>query len=83
MKEHLEALKVKGHFERTIGACEWSLSDFIVWCQERDLMTPREITRPILQRYQRVLFYARKKDGSPLTLSTQHHRLVFVKQFFL
>jgi integrase/recombinase XerD len=46
-------------------------------------MAPRDITRPILQRFQRVLFYARKDDGSPLTLSTQHTRLVFIKQFFL
>lgn len=83
MKEHIEALKVKGQSERTVAACEWSLSDFILWCQERELMTPREITRPILQRYQRVLFYARKDDGSPLTLATQHKRLVSIKQFFL
>lgn len=83
MKEHLEALKVKGQSERTVYAAEWSLSDFIVWCQERGLTTPQEVTRPILQRYQRVLFYARKEDGSPLTLSTQHTRLVFIKQFFL
>lgn len=82
MKEHLESLKVKGQSERTISAAEWSLSDFIIWCQERDLMRPQEITRPILQRYQRLLFYARKTDGAPLTLSTQHTRLVFIKQFF-
>jgi integrase/recombinase XerD len=83
MREHIEALKVKGHSERTVGACEWSVSAFIVWCQERDLMRPQDVTRPILQRYQRVLFYARKEDGSPLTLATQHHRLVYIKQFFL
>jgi len=83
MKEHLEALKVKGQSERTVWATEWSISDFILWCQERDLMRPQDVTRPILQRYQRVLFYARKEDGSPLTLSTQHTRLVFIKQFFL
>jgi integrase/recombinase XerD len=82
MKEHLESLKVRGQSERTLRAVEWSLSDFIVWCQERDLVSPREITRPIVQRYQRVLFYSRKEDGSPLTLSTQHTRLVFIKQFF-
>ena len=83
MREHIEALKVKGHSDRTVGACEWTVSDFIVWCQERDILRPQDVTRPILQRYQRVLFYARKEDGSPLTLATQHHRLVYIKQFFL
>jgi len=82
MRLHLDALGVRGYSERTLGACEWSLSDFILWCQERDLMRAQEITKPILERYQRMLFYARKEDGKPLTLTTQHTRLVFIKQFF-
>jgi integrase/recombinase XerD len=45
-------------------------------------MTPRDVTKPMLERYQRTLFYTEKPDGSPLTLSTQHHRLSFLKQYF-
>ena len=58
------------------------VSDFVVWCQERDVMKPRDVTKPMLERYQRMLFYTEKPDGSPLTLSTQHHRLSFIKQYF-
>ncbi|HEV2423407.1 MAG TPA: hypothetical protein VGZ29_01120 [Terriglobia bacterium] len=38
-----------------------------VGCRERSLNEPYEITRPVLERYQRYLFYYRKKDGQPLT----------------
>ncbi len=82
MKAHLEHMKVKGYSERTLRSAEWSLSDFIVWCQERDVMAPRDVTKPMLERYQRMLFYATKENGEPLTLATQHHRLSFLKQFF-
>ena len=44
LKAHLEHLKVKGYSERTFRSAEWSLSDFIVWCQERDVMAPRDVT---------------------------------------
>ncbi len=82
MKAHLEHLKVKGYSDRTVRSAEWSVSDFAVWCQERDVMKPRDVTKPMLERYQRTLFYMEKPDGSPLTLSTQHHRLSFIKQYF-
>jgi integrase/recombinase XerD len=82
MKAHIESLKVKGYSQRTFRAVEWSLSDFIVWCEERDVLRLQEVTKPILERYQRTLFYFRKEDGQPLTLSTQCARLTFIKQFF-
>ena len=33
---------------------------FITWCDERGLQRPHDITRPILERYQRYLFLYRK-----------------------
>jgi len=83
MNAHLEYLKVKGYSERTIEGVRWSLSDFILWCQERDVMRPQDVLKPIIERYQRMLFYVRKEDGQPLTLTTQHARLSFIRQFFL
>ena len=35
------------------------------------LIRPQEITKPILERYQRHLFLHRKKDGEPLSTRTQ------------
>jgi integrase len=41
-----------------------------------------EITRPILERYQRWLYYYRKTNGQPLGFRTQHTRLQSIKSFF-
>ena len=82
MKAWLDHLRVKGQSERTVWAAEWSVSDFIVWCQDRDLLLACDVTKPAIERYQRTLFYQRKEDGNPLTLTTQHTRLSFIKLFF-
>jgi integrase/recombinase XerD len=58
------------------------LAYFHDWCRERGLEDAREITRPILERYQRWLFHYRKKNGKPLTVRTQHTRLQALKSFF-
>ena len=39
------------------------LDTFIRWCDERGLNRPQDITRPILQRYQRHLYHYRKSNG--------------------
>ena len=67
LKAHLEHMKVRGYSPRTVQSAEWSVSDFAVWCQERDVMKPRDVTKPMLERYQKTLFYTEKPDGSPLT----------------
>jgi len=82
MKAWLDRLRVRGYSTRTVSAAEWSVSDFVVWCQDRDVTKAHDVTKPIIERYQRMLFYARKEDGSPLTLATQHARLSAIKQFF-
>jgi integrase/recombinase XerD len=58
------------------------LDHFIVWCDERGLQRPHDITRPILLRYQSHLFHLRKTDGQPLSLRTQITRLSPLIAFF-
>lgn len=58
------------------------LAYFHDWCRERGLENATEITRPILERYQRWLYHYRKKDGKPLSVRTQHTRLQAIKSFF-
>ena len=58
------------------------LSRFILWCDERDLDRPQDITRPILERYRRYLYHYRKANGEPLSFATQQQRLVPLKAFF-
>ena len=67
---------------RTIEIRQMALSRFIYWCDERGLDKPQDVTRPILERYRRYLFYYRKPDGQPLGFSTQLQRLHPIKAFF-
>jgi integrase/recombinase XerD len=44
---------------------------FIVWCDERSITRPVELTRPMLERYQRHLHQHRKSNGAPLSVMAQ------------
>ena len=82
IESYLEALRVKAYSEATLHIRTFNLGVFAHWAEERSILRPQEVTRPILERYQRTLFYYRKKDGRPLGSSTQQARLVSVKGFF-
>ncbi len=80
--EYLEGLRVKQRTAAAVAGQAKSLTNFFRWCEERSLTRPEEVTRPILERYQRHLFYARKRDGKPLSASTQYGHLATVRLFF-
>lgn len=58
------------------------LDRFILWCDERGLQRPHDITRPILQRYQSHLYHYRKANGQPLSFNTQSTLLHPLVAFF-
>jgi integrase/recombinase XerD len=62
---------VVGYSPRTIAAQRHAVRRFIAWCDERGLAKPQDITRPILERYQRHVYHHRKHNGQPLTVSAQ------------
>jgi integrase/recombinase XerD len=82
MDEHCEWMRVTGYSGETVAARRVAMRRFITWCAERDLDDPRLITKPILERYQRHLFYYRKADGKPLTIGTQLGCLAPLKTWF-
>lgn len=82
MQRYLEALRIKNYSERTIENRQSYLSFFIVWCEARSLARPQEVTKPILERYQRHLFHLRKENGKPLTFSAQLQRLTPLRAYF-
>jgi integrase/recombinase XerD len=79
---YLDAMRVTNYTERTVQTSEWNLKHFVLWCQERSVTRPLEVTRPILQRYQRWLYHYRSENGRPLSFRSQQMRLVPVKGFF-
>jgi integrase/recombinase XerD len=59
-----------------------SLIWFIDWCHERGIERIEQITRPVLQRYQRHLYYAISRSGKPLSIASQRNRLTAVRTWF-
>ncbi|MGH6613395.1 site-specific tyrosine recombinase XerC [Sphingomonas sp.] len=72
----------KNYSSKTVEGRETTLGFFITWCLERGLTRPQEITKPIIERYQRHLFLHRKKDGQPLSARTQIAFTTPIKAFF-
>jgi integrase/recombinase XerD len=82
MHAHFEWMLTHGYSQDTVRARRSPLRRFIAWCAERHLDDPRAITPPMLERYQKSLFYYRRPDGQPLTLGSQHGCLAPLKTFF-
>jgi len=79
---YLTWLQVRGFSAETVETRGRDLYAFITWATERGLAEPREITKPILERYQRHLFHWRKEGGAPLSFRTQAGRLSRIRGFF-
>lgn len=78
----LEWMGIRNYSPKTVDNRRSYLRYFVEWCQERGLHRPGEITKPILERYQRHLFHYRKRDGLPMTARSMHSRLVPIRAFF-
>ncbi len=88
----------RGFAQLTEGYCEWMavrnfspttvamrrrvFDLFVTWALERGLSRPEQITRPILERYQRYLFHFRRPNGKPLSWRGQLSRLSPLRSFF-
>ena len=82
MARFLSALAVRNYSPATIEDRRHGLATFILWCGERGIERPHEVTKPILERYQRHLYYHRKANGEPLTFRTQAQRLIPIRAWF-
>ena len=82
LQRYVEHLGVKGYTEAGIHNAERYVRTFIRWCEPRALTRPNEITKPIIERYQRHLFYHRKDNGEPLSVFSQRSALVPLRGFF-
>ena len=82
LNEHLESLLVKQYSEQTVETRRTQLTFFVQWLRERGIEEPVDVTRPVLERYQRYLFHYRKSNGEPMSFRTQHARLVPLRVWF-
>ncbi len=82
MAEHFEWMQVTGYSADTVRARRHAIRKFIGWIAERGIDSPTQITRPMIERYQRHLFYYRKANGQPLSMGVQLQYLAALKLWF-
>jgi len=85
---YVEAMTVHGHSLRGLKSVHEEILRFGAWCEARGLSHPREVSKAVLERYRRHLFYYRRpmrkdgKGGEPLAMRTQYHRLGYLRTWF-
>ena len=82
MQRYLEAMLMRNYSQSTLRRRESDIRRFAGWCDEYGLDQPQDITKPILERYQKYLYYYRQENGEPLSFGSQNNYLVSVRQFF-
>src|SRR5712671_5943659 len=82
IRAYLEQLQARNYAEQTIAFKKMALKNFAAWTDERGIARLNEVTRPVLQRYQRHLYHAQTRGGRPLSAAGQFNRLMAVKGFF-
>jgi integrase/recombinase XerD len=78
----LEWTRLKNYTKDTVEGRQYAINRFILWAEERGIVQPCEVTKPILERYQRYLYHYRKKNGDPLSFRTQHNFFVPLRSWF-
>jgi integrase/recombinase XerD len=82
LERHLEWMRVVSYSEHTIEGRAAMLRRFVIWCEERAVRRPSEVTKPILERYQRQLYHYRQQNGQPLSWSSQYAHISSLRAYF-
>ena len=80
--KYLEWMAVTNHSKTTIEVREKYMKYFMRWCDERSIEKLEEISRDIVERFQRSLYTYKKRNGKPLAAGSQYSRLSALKMFF-
>jgi integrase/recombinase XerD len=77
---HLRWAEVSRLAPMSLHLRQRGLARFVAWAHERGLRHPQELTRQVLEAYQRHLHLARsQRDGKPLALRTQQQLIGAVR----
>ena len=87
LEEHCRWMETRNYAGGTLYNNRLYVGRCIDWLAERGVTNAQEVTRPMLERYQRVLFHHRKvmangQPGAPLSFAGQHVRLTTIQGFF-
>jgi len=78
----LTSLSVRNYSKATVANRRSCLRFFVRWGDARSITRPEEVTKPILEAFQRTLFYHRQANGKPLGFQSQLGHLVAVRMYF-
>jgi integrase/recombinase XerD len=82
VRDYVDAMRAKNYSECTVTNRSAYLRRFAVWCADRGLTQAKEVTRPILERYQRYLYHYRRPNGAAISFRGQGVHLTAVRGFF-
>jgi integrase/recombinase XerD len=82
LARYTEWMRVHHYAPDTLRTSGHALQLFARWAAERGITRPSEVTRPILERYQRYVFHYRTAQGRPLGVRGQVARLSPLRAFF-
>ncbi len=75
-------MRVRNYSERTVLTMLSGVRSFVEWARDRELEHANQISKPVVDTYQRWLFHYRNDEGKPMAFSSQRVRLQTVKNFF-
>jgi integrase/recombinase XerD len=81
VEPHLAWLDARGYAASTLHVRRAYLADLCAWCEERGVLRPPDLTRVVIDLYQKRIAHTAKKDGAPLSLHTQTQKLSAVAAF--
>ncbi len=82
LEKFFEYRRERNYSEQTIRTERAHVAPFLAWCGERGITEPVEVTRTVLESYQRHVFHYRKKDGEPMSFTGQRDRLAPLRVWF-
>lgn len=82
LEKFFEYRRERNYSEQTIRTERSNVGVFLAWCAERGITEPVEVTRTVLDSYQRYVFHYRKKDGEPMSFTSQRDRLAPLRVWF-
>lgn len=80
--EYLDWMRIHNRTPAAVAGRWEEMKTFLRWAEERGLTQPPQITRTILESYQRHLWRFRRPNGKPLGISTQRSKLIAIKGYF-
>ncbi len=82
LARYLEHLGVRGYRPQGMATAARYINDFIDWASERGLVHASQVSRAVLERYQRWLYHYRKRNGEPLSIASRRCKLVPLRGYF-